>query len=381
MSDRRKVYINAYSSMQGLGMNVKESIAAAARETRCPVLPVPGKAPDFDTKPYFILNIPDSGTTGHTRCAEIALRLLESIESGWRGKGSIPLFMATSTGGIKETEELYTGLIKNNQKFPLYQKHYFYDIADTINGKYPGLFEESYTFSTACSSAGHSIYHAYKFISSGVMDRAIAIGVDSLSITTKIGFDSLKLVSPDGTKPLTLQRNGLTLGEGGGVLLLESERNENTLGEIAGGFSNSDGYHVTSPNPAGTEQRNCMLKAVESAGISLADVGYVSAHGTGTPVNDKIEMDVVKGLFGGGVKVSSLKGFIGHTLGSSAITEIPLVMDMIRSGRIYQVKGLGDMIDPELTPPGSFDIDTDYFIKNSFGFGGNNVSIVVKVYR
>ena len=250
-----------------------------------------------------------------------------------------------------------------------------------MRNEYPGKFSSGYTFSTACSSSGHAILQAFQFIKSGMMEKAIVLGVDTHSCTTQIGFDSLKLVSQKGTKPLTVERDGLSLGEGGGILFLEGNpgRGRKICGEICGAASSSDGYHISSPDPAGTEQIKCIMSSINEAGITPEDIDYINAHGTGTLMNDEVEMNAVSSVFGAyNPAVTSTKSFIGHTLGASAIDEIAIVLEMLKSNKIIQPKGFPAPMNAKLIPASTVGRQVKYFLKNSFGFGGNNVTLVVK---
>ena len=370
-----KVYITSYSSVSSLGIGIEQSLINLSKEIQ-PIV-FPGNNDKFN-KPYFPISENLSADTDKIICSQFALKLIDLIEDRLNSFDSIPLFLSTSTGGIKETEDVYEGLYNKTINYPLFERHFFGRIIEDIKVKYKDKIIYPFTISTACSSSGHSIKQAFELIKSGVIDKAIVIGVDVLCYTTMIGFDSLKLVSEKGTKPLTKDRDGLTLGDGGGILLLESNPAIEPAAEILSAYSNVDGYHISSPDPEGTEQKKCILKAVELSGINIEEIDYINAHGTGTQINDQVEMNIIESLFNSKTVVTSLKSFIGHTLGASAIAEIALALGMFKKGRIYQVKGLSNVMNPEYIPAASIDKKVKYFLKNSFGFGGNNVSLVIK---
>jgi 3-oxoacyl-[acyl-carrier-protein] synthase-1 len=215
-------------------------------------------------------------------------------------------------------------------------------------------------------------------IRAGVIERAILIGIDIISKTTLIGFDSLQLVSEKASCPLTEQRDGLTLGEGAGILVLENKPRTSSDFEVAGVGSGVDGYHITSPDPSGKNQRKCINDALNEAGIQAEDVGYVNAHGTGTKMNDQVELAVLEDIFNEKTCVTSLKSYIGHTLGASTITEISICIDMLKNGFIYQPADFSNPIS-SLIPSKTIEAkNIKYFLKNSFGFGGNNISVLIK---
>ncbi len=371
-----KVFITSYSVISALGIGNEETYRNLKEKKQTIYFP---KENDKFTKPYFPFPHELGIKKDITICSQLALKLLSIIEENWIKLAPIHLFLATSTGGIKETEETYTQLRQTNQKkYNLSDKKYFYDFNCSIREKYENKISETYTISTACSAAGHSIFHAYRLIKYGIIDKALVIGVDALSITPMFGFDSLKLVSPGGTKPLSKDRDGLSLGEGGAILLLEDNPANNPIAEITGISSNSDGYHITSPNPEGIQQKECILNSLNESGIDSEKIDYINAHGTGTPTNDEIEINVIKSIFAPNVIVTSLKGFVGHTVGSSAIVELAICMEMLKNKIIFQPDNFSNPIDEKYIPEKTVEKDVKYFIKNSFGFGGNNVSMVIK---
>lgn len=379
---KNKVYISDFSSISVLGLNNSEAFNSLLNSLEKQHYQIySNKFPysvfsienlisklDFKTNDFCIKN------------SKIALSLLKNIEKSFINKNNIPLFIATSTGGIKETEEIYKDLITKKINYSLFNFHFFNKIAVSIKEKYPQNFKESFSFSTACSSSGHAILQAFNFIKHGIIKRAIVIGVDVLCLTTLIGFDSLKLISHTITKPLSNKRDGLTLGEGGAILLLESEPEEPPIAEIIAIFSNSDGYHISSPDPEGRYQIECIKKSLEEANLNSEDINYINAHGTGTIMNDEIEIKAIKNVFKHSPVVTSLKGFIGHTLGASAIIELVLSIVMLKNKMIFQINNFSDPIDKDLVPEKSTSIsEVKFFLKNSFGFGGNNVSIIIKI--
>ncbi len=321
----------------------------------------------------------------NSKVANICINLIEQVKSEL--SIDTPLFIGTSTGGIDDTESHYNNLVnidsnENREcKYSIHSNHFFNVLGDNIRNYYNGLIGKVYTISTACSSSAQALLYAYKLIKYGVIKKALVLGVDVLSYTTMIGFDSLKLVSYTGTRPLSNTRDGLNLGEGGGVLLIESEPSSDPICEVLGGASTTDGHHMSSPDPDGKYQELCMIEAMQRSCIDKSKIGFVSAHGTGTDMNDKVETLTVKRLFGTDVRFSSLKGFIGHTLGASAICELPIVIEALRRGSIVQPQGFTDPIDSDIIPTDSVNIESPYFLKNSFGFGGNNVSLVFKTLK
>ncbi|HOV13337.1 MAG TPA: beta-ketoacyl synthase N-terminal-like domain-containing protein [Spirochaetota bacterium] len=372
---RNRVFIRDFTSISSLGVGINETISNLEKE-QCPIY-IPTDSEIFHY-PHFRINQTLFDSNELINCSKIVLKLLEMVEKSFVKYKNIPIFIGTSTGGIRETEEVYRDLSEKKIKYPLFKRHFFNKMVTDVKSKYGDTIGEFYTFSTACSSSGHSLLQAYKFIKNGLIDRALVVGVDTLSLTTMIGFDSLKLVSHTGTKPLTTGRDGLSLGEGGGVLFLESGDETGVDSEIVGCHSNSDGYHISSPDPDGAMQRECVEKTLQEAGITPSDIDYINAHGTGTPMNDEVEIKTIKTFFNNKVIVSSLKSFIGHTLGASTACELAITLAMLKNNKIYQVKDFSDPMD-EIVLTKTIQKDVKYFLKNSFGFGGNNFTVGIKV--
>ena len=371
---KNNVFVTGFSSITSLGTGNEITLENLGKEISPVYFPENSERYRY---PYFKIDDSLKKTEGTIRNSDIVLQMISSIKDKISAFSNIPVFLATSTGGIRETEEVYDKLNVPGFSYPLNERHFFDRTVKDIKEAYPGIFSDFYTFSTACSSSGHSIYQAFRFIKNGLIDRAVVIGVDSLALITMIGFDSLKLVSHTGTKPLSKDRDGLSLGEGGGILFLESEPKNTPFCEIAGCASNSDAYHISSPDPEGTSQKECISKALNEAGIDAKEVDYVNAHGTGTLMNDEIEMKAIDSFFSHDIKVTSLKSFIGHTLGASAVSEIAITQLMLKKKKIYQPRDFRNPISRSV-PEKTIDADINFYLKNSFGFGGNNVSIILK---
>ncbi len=188
------------------------------------------------------------------------------------------------------------------------------------------------TVSTACASGAAAIGLASAWIREGRATRVLAGGADALSPFVFSGFDALRALSPTAARPFDSGRDGLTLGEGAGFLLLEDEgaavrRGARVLARVAGYGSAADAFHMTRPDPAGSGLSRASRAALADAGLAAADVGFVSAHGTGTVFNDAMEEAALAHVLGpraGSVPVHGLKGAIGHTLGAAGALEAVL---------------------------------------------------------
>ena len=204
------------------------------------------------------------------------------------------------------------------------------DYASTMVAEKFGLKGPVNTFSTACSSSAGAIIKGAELILAGLADAAVVGGIDIASDTTLVGFSALEAVSSEITNPLSKNRHGITLGDGAAFFVLTKEDLSDlsspglTRGSIRllGWGESSDAYHMTSPDPSGSGAEKAIRRAIERAGISPADVGYINLHGTGTKLNDSMESKAVAAIFGeNSVPVSTTKAITGHTLGAAAALE------------------------------------------------------------
>lgn len=247
------------------------------------------------------------------------------------------------------------------------------------------------TFLSACSSSNHAIAHGLELLESGEADAVVALGIHLFSQTEFTYFHNLRSLAPDHCRPFDSRRRGLMIGEGAGALVLERKQSARSRGargyaEIAGiGFS-CDGYHVTSPHPTGEGAMRAMRHALRRAGASAGDIDFVSAHGTGTFVNDPIECRALEEVFGKPCKVpvSSVKSMIGHTMGASGVIETAICCLAIRDSLIPPTANF-ELADPscsvDCVPNAPRQARLRWVMKNSFGFGGNNVSLILKGCR
>lgn len=248
---------------------------------------------------------------------------------------------------------------------------------------------------TACASGTNAIGEAFRQIRDGYADVFLTGGTESCISPLGIGgFTSMKALSESedpgrASIPFDKERNGFVMGEGAGVLLLEEythavSRGAKILGEIAGYGVTCDANHMTAPLEDGSGAALCMSMAMKDAGIAPCQLGYINAHGTSTPMNDKCETAAVKHAFGDAaksLKMSSTKSMTGHLLGASgaveAIITVSALQDQFAPPTIgYQVPD--ENCDLDIVPNVGKTIETEYAMSNSLGFGGHNASIIFK---
>ncbi|MEU4833932.1 beta-ketoacyl-[acyl-carrier-protein] synthase family protein [Streptosporangium sp. NPDC023615] len=243
--------------------------------------------------------------------------------------------------------------------------------------------------STACAAGGNAVGLARDKILTGEADAVLAGGVDPLLFGTYAGFAGLQALSTGPCRPYS-HSDGLNLGEGAAFLLLEPldlalARGATPLAEVAGYGLSADAYHATAPDPTGRGGAGAVRRALAEAGLTPDDVHYVSGHGTGTPANDTMEAKVMRLVFGdraSRVPTSSIKSFVGHTLGAAGAVEAVASVLALRHGVVpptigFDDDGDGARADLDYVPNRAREMTVDTVVSNNYAFGGNNVSLVL----
>jgi 3-oxoacyl-[acyl-carrier-protein] synthase I len=300
------------------------------------------------------------------------------------GRERIGVFLGTSTSGILDTELAYrqrnpeTGALP--ESFNYAGSHSCYSVADFVQHALD-LAGPAMVVSTACSSSAKVFGSAARMIQAGLCDAAIVGGVDSLCLTTLYGFNSLGLVSSRPCRPYDANRDGISIGEAAGFVLLEkvASKIDQDRVMLLGIGESSDAYHMSTPHPEGAGARLAIQAALHAAGLTSDDIGYINLHGTGTKSNDAAEDQAVFNVFGGETPCSSTKGATGHLLGAAGVTEAIISALCIRHG--FMPGGLNtQLLDPALKSRyllQNREGQVTRVLSNSFGFGGNNCSLVL----
>ena len=305
--------------------------------------------------------------------------------------------IGTGIGGITTIEEQHTIMQERGPErvSPLGIPILMANAASGVVSMKHGLRGQSFGTVSACSAGAHALGIAARLIAYGDADSAVAGGTEStLTPLTIAGFSKMEALSKTGvSRPFDRRRDGFVLGEGSGVIVLEEEefareRGARVLGRLAGYASTSDAFHLTAPEPEGRGASRAIELALADAGKQAADVAYVNAHGTSTPLNDKAETEAIKAALGERartVPVSSTKSAIGHLLGAAGAVEA-----------IATLLALRDRVAPPTLNYEEPDegLDLDYVpgkarplpggdgpvvgISNSFGFGGHNVVLCIE---
>lgn len=258
-----------------------------------------------------------------------------------------------------------------------------------------GFKGENFCPVSACATGNHSIGEAMRAIRHGYQDIVICGGSENGIIPISMaGFQNMKAVhmGEDPTcasVPFDARRSGFVMGEGAGCLVLESlthaqQRGATILAEVAGYGATGDAYHITSPSPEGDAAARAITNAIADAGLTPADVDYINAHGTSTPINEKYETIAIKKAFGDEaykVKISSTKSMTGHLLGGAAAVEAIACVMAMRDGIIpptIHYKEPDPDCDLDITPNKAVEMPVNVAISNALGFGGHNACIVLK---
>jgi len=248
-----------------------------------------------------------------------------------------------------------------------------------------GITGPVFTISTACSSSNHAIGQAFWMVRNGAAELAIAGGSEApFSPGFLKAWEGMRVVSPDTCRPFSLERKGLILGEGAGMLVLEpldraKARGAHIYGEIAGFGMSSDAHHLTQPLSEGAAR--AMRAALQDASLAPESVGYINAHGTGTLANDSTETEAIRTVFGMNVLVSSTKSMHGHALGAAGALEAAATLLALSRGILPPTANFltaDPACDLDIIPNTARHAQVEYALSNSFAFGGLNAVLAFR---
>lgn len=251
-----------------------------------------------------------------------------------------------------------------------------------------GLNGPALTISNACASGADAAMIGLEWLRTGRCDLVIAAGCDSVSKVAFNGFNALRVCSHEPCRPFDARRSGLNLGDAAGVIILESPQEAVKRGiavdfELAGAGKTADAFHITQPESSGTQLERAISIALREAGLKAGDINFVNAHGTGTPVNDRVESAVLARVFGSGVRFQSTKALTGHTLGAAGAIELifsQLMLEEKRAAASRRYEFASEEIPvPPLTAPA--DIAGNAALSTSLAFGGSNTALAIRKIR
>jgi 3-oxoacyl-[acyl-carrier-protein] synthase-1 len=335
--------------------------------------------------PGDLAPLPPELAAWDTRCARLlALGLAELGPAVAKavaryGAGRVAIVLGTSTAGIERTERAWAARATRAPDFDLERQHAFGALVE-VTRAITGARGPGWVVSTACSSSAKVLGDALRLIDGGLADAVITGGVDSLCRTTLHGFAALEVLSLRGCRPFAADRDGISIGEGAGLLLVE--RTGSSTGAdphlLAVGES-SDAHHGSAPHPDGLGARLAIEDALARAGLTAADVGHVNAHGTGTPQNDVAEAKAIRAVLPADVLVSSTKGATGHLLGAAGGVEAAFALLACVEGVVPPSLG-AEPLAPDLglrvaTTTTSRPLTAA--LSTSLAFGGSNAVVAV----
>jgi len=294
------------------------------------------------------------------------------------GAARVGLIVGTSTSGVERLETVYRARPDDAPLARDYslRHHSDHHASTSFLIEALAISGPAYTISTACSSSAKAVVDAAQLIQTGLSDAVIVIGVDSLCLTSLYGFEALELLSRQPARPMDADRDGLSIGEGAGLLLLERDAEGPRL---LGYGESSDAVSMSTPPPDGSGAAQAMRGALSRAGLQPSEIGFVKLHGTATRINDLTEATALSAVFPDEVPAASFKGLIGHTLGAAGALEAVMCLDAMQHGLLPGNAGLSRK-DPEITreiPHRTRRREYTTVICNAFGFGGSNCALLL----
>ena len=352
-------------------------------------LPV-GEVKHSDTEMKRMLSIPSDEDISRTTLMGIlavrqALLHARLSNSGAPAPKRVALVLGTTVGGMDVTEKHFSK-ISGTGGTRYFRDHDCGSCTTAVSRYFGDFFSDTFTVSTACSSAANAISLGARLIKDGQADIVVAGGSEALSLFHLNGFNSLMILDHETCRPFDATRTGLNLGEGAAFVVLEEEkstekRNCPVQAYLTWYGNACDAYHQTASSPEGEGAFLAMEEALRTAGLTPSDISYINAHGTGTPNNDLCESAALKRVFGATIPpVSSTKGFTGHATSAAGGIESVICLLAMQEGFIPTSAGFATPDADCITPSKGVDsIPLRHVMCNSFGFGGNDSSLIFSI--
>ncbi len=397
MSERPVVAVTGLGAVSGFGWGA-ERLWAGLRGGRAAMR-------EFDRfdhaghRTHVAAQVPPPPANGHRRAA-LADRFALAAAAEALAQAGLPsdlsplgagVFFGSSTGGMLESESYFESLCRTRRggsRIGLLPAQPASAPGDSVARRHRATGPVQ-TISSACASAALALGNALEALRSGRVEIALAGGSDSLCQLTFAGFNSLRSVDPGPCRPFRRDRQGLSLGEGAAVLVLETlararARGARPLALLAGSGASCDAHHMTAPDPSGAGVARAALAALADAGIAAGEIAFVNAHGTGTPLNDAAEWRALAAVFGGRadrLPVTSTKGNVGHFLGSAGAIEAVATVLSLERLEVHPTPGDGPVgadcpVNLVLGEPLPLPDGARAALSVNFAFGGANSALV-----
>lgn len=341
------------------------------------------------------------------RCVQLSLwATIEAVKDAGlefekHNKSRIGVIIGSGIGGLATWEREHTKFIERgpSRVSPFLIPMMIPDMTSGYVAIFYGLGGPNYSTVSACASGAHAIGDAFRAIRNGDADIIIAGGAEApVTPFSLAGFSNMRALSrrndepQRASRPFDKSRDGFVIAEGAATLILEElefakKRGAKIYGEIVGFGATGDGYHITAPAPKGEGARRSMKRAIDEAGCREDEIDYLNTHGTSTELNDKYEVMATKDLFAAHAKnitINATKSMIGHTLGAAGAIEAFVVLMSMHHGVVHTTINLEDPIDEaaglDIVTGASRELEINYALSNSLGFGGHNATLCFKRY-
>jgi len=373
------------------------------KEYRCRIA---GEVRDLDVKAQFKTPKDVNRTDRFTHLAVHSAKCAMA-DAGLTGPIGDPerfgCIVGSGIGGLKTTEDEHTVLMQRgpSRLSPFMIPSLIVNMASGIVSMEYGLQGPNYAPVSACATSAHAVGEAWRMIRDGEADAFVAGGSEAAIVPLGIGgFAAMKALSTRNddptraSRPWDKDRDGFVMGEGAGILVMESLEHAKARGariyaEVAGYSLTADAFHMSAPLPNHEQAQRSMRRSMQLAGVNPEQIDYVNAHGTSTPVGDVAEVRAVKAVFGdfatsGQLTVSSTKSMTGHLLGAAGVVETVVCVKTIETGLIpptINLENPGEECNLDFTPLKAREKKVKVTLNNSFGFGGHNATLCVRAFE
>ncbi len=363
---------------------------------------IAGEVKDFDPSPWFkdkkAARRVDRFT--HLAMGAAGMAIQDSgLDIDAIDKSRVGVMVGSGIGGLGTHESNYAAMLNRGPKgvSPFMIPYMISNIASGLISMEYGFGGPNMSIVTACATSNHNIGEAWRIMKFGDADVMVCGGAEATIHESSVaGFSNMKALSSrndepqKASRPYDVDRDGFVMGEGAGVVILETLEHAQARGakiyaELVGYGVSADAYHLTAPDPEGRGAARCMQMALDHAGLKPEDVQYVNTHGTSTPLGDICEVKALKQVFGehatNGLVISSTKSMTGHLLGAAGGLELAVCLMTIQDNVIaptINVDNQDPQCDLDVCPNVAREMQVDVALSNSFGFGGHNSSVIVK---